>query len=217
MIPIVLHTCDSYKKYWNTWYYYMDKYVKKPYKQYFLSEEDAPDFIEHVTHIKTGKGEWGKRLLNGLAQIPEEHIFYMQEDFWPKQHMDLSPFFPLFQEYNMDALRITEKSYLYNLNHVKDKLYRFTQNAPYLMTHQFSLWNKKYFMKYIGADDSPWMNEIRQSGFIGQTLHAIYLIDEFWYNATVRGGILGDIGEKMVSDMIKDHKQKGDAVSATVD
>lgn len=217
MIPIVLHTCDSYKQYWNPWYYYLRKFVQEPYKIYFLSEEAEPEFIEHVTLIKTGKGEWGKRLLIGLAQIPEEHIFYMQEDFWPKQPIDLSPFFPLFQEYNMDALRITEKSYLYKLDHVKDKLYKFTQNAPYLMTHQFSLWNKKYFMKYIGVDDSPWMNEIRQSGLIGKTQHAIYLIDEHWYDATVRGGILGTIGQKMVSDMIDEPQTKGDAVGAHVD
>jgi hypothetical protein len=176
--------------------------VKEPYKIYFLSEEAEPEFTEHITLIKTGKGEWGKRLLYGFSQIPEEHVFYMQEDFWPKQPTDLSPYFEIFQEYNMDALRISGIWWNYYAEHIKDKLYKFTTSSKYLMTHQFSLWNKAFFMKYIGEDDTPWRNELDKTEIIRRNPpFSIYLIDNQWYNSTVRKGVLGKIGEEMVAAM----------------
>ena len=203
VIPIVLHTFDAYKQFWNPWFHFFKKNVKGPYKIYFLSEVEAPNFVEDVIHIKTGTGEWGQRLLNGLGQIPEQYFYYMQEDFWACKPIDLSVYLETFIEYSMDALRISSDSYLYNLEEVNksQNLYKFSQNSAYLMTHQFSLWNKEYFMKYIKPDESPWKNEYEQSQQISRTEHSIYIIKETWYNSTVRGGVLQENGKQMLSEM----------------
>jgi len=202
VIPIVLHTCDKYKQFWNPWMFFVKKYIKKPYKIYFLSEEEDPDFIDDVIVIKTGKGEWGKRLLDGLKIIPEKYIYYMQEDFWPCKPIDLSIYSEYFVNHGMDALRISGNSYLYNLDKVSDNLYKFSQNSNYLMTHQFSLWDKEYFMKYINIDDNPWKNEIEQSKQIAKSPHSIYLMENSWYNATVRKGVLEPIGVSMLQETL---------------
>lgn len=201
IIPIVLHTFDNYKQYWNPWFYYVKKYIQYPLKIYFLSEELEPDFVKDVIHIKTGKGEWGKRLINGLKQIPETYIFYMQEDFWPCKQIDLSNMLDTFIEYGMDALRISEKSYLYNLEHIRNNLFKFSQKSNYLMTHQFSLWNKLFFMKYINESDNPWVNEIEQSKVLANNEHSIYLLEEKWYNPVVRKGVLQPNGISMLNDI----------------
>jgi hypothetical protein len=196
--PVVLHTFDKYKKFWNPWFHYFKKNVKGPYKIYFLSEEEAPDFYEEVIHIKTGSGEWGQRLLTGLKQIPEDYIYYMQEDFWAFKPIDLSIYLDTFIDYNMDVLRISSDSPLYTLENINN-IYKFSQNSAYLMTHQFSLWNKSYFMKYVNPEDCPWSNEIKQTQKIAKTPHSIYMIKNEWYNPVVTKGILQPIGELMLT------------------
>ena len=125
----------------------------------------------------------------------------MQEDFWPCKQIDLSNMLDTFIEYGMDALRISEKSYLYNLEHIRDNLFKFSQKSNYLMTHQFSLWNKLFFMKYINESDNPWINEIEQSKVIANNEHSIYLLEEKWYNPVVTKGELQPNGISMLNDI----------------
>jgi hypothetical protein len=201
--PVILHSCDSYKRFWNPWYHFFKKHVKGNYKIYFLSEEDSPDFADEVINIKTGKGEWGERLLKALKIIPEEHVYYMQEDFWACAPMELSHM-DLFNEYNMQALRISGECSLYTTEKINNNLYKFAQNSRYLMTHQFSLWDKAFFMKFIRPSDSPWKNELDQTDILTKLQHSIYILKEPWYNATVRRGKVDSVGEKMLEDIKKD-------------
>jgi hypothetical protein len=201
--PVILHSCDSYKRFWNPWYYFFKKHVKGNYKIYFLSEEDSPDFADEVVNIKTGKGEWGERLLKALKAIPEQHIYYMQEDFWACAPMELSHM-DLFNEYNMQALRISGDCSLYTTEKINNNLYKFAQNSRYLMTHQFSLWDKAFFMKFIRPSDSPWKNELDQTDILTKLHHSIYILKEPWYNATVRRGKVDSVGIKMLEDIKKD-------------
>lgn len=188
--PLILHTCDKYEQFWNHWYFFFWKYVSGVGKVYFVTEEKEPVFSDEVTVIKTGVGPWGKRLITALEQIAEPYVYYMQEDFWAAQPFCPSEYVPMFFQYGMDALRISVKSPLYSLDHVTSTLYKFKQNSDYLMTHQFSLWKREYFRKWIRPEEEPWGNEMEQSPKIAKTQHAIYLLDLPWYEATVRRGIL---------------------------
>jgi len=103
----------------------------------------------------------------------------------------------------MDALRIMPDTYLITLENVKDNsdLFKFSQNSAYLMTHQFSLWDKDFFMRFINSKDDPWKNELEQSNIISGLQHSIYMIKYPWYNAVVRKGCLEPLGQKMLEDM----------------
>jgi glycosyltransferase involved in cell wall biosynthesis len=198
-VPLILHTCDLYEPYWNHWYFFFKKYVTGISKVYFLTEEKSPVFADEVTVIRTGKGEWGQRLLVGLEQISEPFVYYMQEDFWASKPFNPGQYVPLFFEKEMDALRITEKSPLYDLEEVSSSFYRFKQNSDYLMTHQFSLWNREYLSKWIRAADSPWTNEVERTKEIAKTSHAIYLVDQNWYEPVVRRNKLQPNGVEIIS------------------
>lgn len=198
-IPIVLHTMDSYSHYWNPWYALFKKHVKNHGPIYFMSEELEPDFVDDVIHIKTGKGEWGKRLLNGLEKINHDLIFYMQEDFWAINDISLNQnIIDDFLQYNMDSLRISFLSKHYSLKHISEKLYKFNQNSNYTMTHQFGLWKKSFFQKYILPHETPWQNEILGSQRINKHKHNIYIIKNEWYVPTVRKGKITDEGIKIL-------------------
>ena len=80
-IPIILHSMDSYSKFWNPWYHLFNLHCKNHGPIIFLSEEKEPDFVNDVTHIKTGKGEWGERLLIALEQIESELVFLYARGF----------------------------------------------------------------------------------------------------------------------------------------
>jgi hypothetical protein len=153
-IPIVLHTMDSYSQYWNPWYTLFKKHVRNHGPIYFMSEELVPDFVDDIIHIKTGKGQWGERLLNGLEKIDDDLIFYMQEDFWAIKDITLNHnIIDDFVNYDMDALRISFLSQHYSLKYITNKLYKFNQKSDYTMTHQFGLWKKSFFQKYILPHD----------------------------------------------------------------
>ena len=194
-IPIVLHTMDSYSPYWDNWYILFKKYVKNHGPIYFLTEEKAPSFVDDVVHIKTGTDEWGARLLNGLSQIESDLIFYMQEDFWAVKEFELeSKFLDMFNEYDMDCLKICLNSPLISLNHIDGELYKYNQHSEYTLSHQFALWNRKYFIEHIYPFQSPWDNEIYGTQRINEADNKIYYIDDKWYEPVCRHGKLQPIG-----------------------
>jgi hypothetical protein len=200
-IPIVLHTMDSYSSYWDNWYKLFKKYVHNHGPIYFLTEEKEPSFVDEIIHIKTGAGEWGARLLNGLSQIDSDLIFYMQEDFWAIKDINFSDdLINLFSNYNMNCLRICLKSNLPNihLDLVDTDLYKYRQTSNYTISHQFSLWDKGFFSKYIYPFQSPWDNEIYGTQNVNQIEHKIYYMENHWYEPVCRHGILQPVGYEIL-------------------
>ena len=204
-IPVVLHTMDSYSEFWNPWYYFLKKNVTNHGPIYFLSEEKEPDFIDDITHIKTGKGEWGYRLLNGLNMIDGSLIFYMQEDFWVTKNIEFTDnWLSMFKKDKMDCLRISKISKWYDLDNKLDGLYKFKQNSNYTLSHQFSLWNKDFLMSYVLPDENPWSNELKGSKRINKNEHNIYLYENEFYTPVVRKGVLQEEGIKLLEEYKND-------------
>lgn len=202
-IPIVLHTMDSYNSYWDTWFELFQKHVKNYGTIYFLTEDKEPNFSNEdgVVHIKTGAGEWGARLLNGLSQIDSDLIFYMQEDFWAIKDIELEDnFLELFKNYKMDCLRICANSELISLSHITNDLYKYNRHSPFSISHQFSLWNKEYFMSNVNSNESPWENEIYGSNRINENNHNIYHIDNYWYESVCMQGELQQTGHDILKN-----------------
>jgi hypothetical protein len=195
-IPVILHSMDSYSRFWNPWYQLFNLHCKNHGPIIFLSEEKEPDFIDDVTHIKTGAGEWGERLLRALNQIDGELVFYMQEDFWCVNDYELTDeLLDLFIQYNMDQLHVKEKSHLVSLSQIKNNLYKFNQNSDYTQNHQFGLWKKNKLIENIFPHENPWKNEVDGSKRLNQKQHNVYLLDLHWYITVCRRGQLMDRGQ----------------------
>jgi hypothetical protein len=202
-VPILLHIMDSYSWCWNNWYTLFKKYVHNHGPIYFLTEDKAPDFVDEVIHIKSGKGEWGERLLNGLEQIDSNLLFYMQEDFWATNEMVLSNnLLDLFYDLDMETLHIVKHDLRVNLPqiHIKDDLYRFTPKSKFSLNHQFGLWDKDSLIKNIRPHENPWNNEIHGSTRRNLKPHSVYQIRYDWYVTSVSKGKLLPRGEKVLID-----------------
>ena len=198
-IPIILHSMDSYSKFWNPWFYLFNLHCKNHGPIIFLSEDKEPDFLNDVRHIKTGKGEWGERLLRALNQIDYELVFYMQEDFWCVKDLELNDnHLDMFVENKMDQLHIKENISLIQTTNVKENLYRFNQNSDYTQNHQFGLWRKDKLIENVLPHENPWQNEIEGSKRLNQKPHRVYLLDYHWYVSVSRRGDIMDRGKKII-------------------
>jgi len=200
-IPIILHSMDSYSRFWNPWYFLFQKHCKNHGPIFFLSEEKEPDFVNDVTHIKTGKGEWGERLLIALEQIESELVFYMQEDFWCVKDFELKDnILEMFEEHKMDQLHIKENINLIKTIKIKDNLLKFAQDSEYTQNHQFGLWRKNKLKDNVLPNENPWENEINGSIRLNKNPHNVYLLDYHWYKSVCRKGGLKDMGKKILID-----------------
>jgi hypothetical protein len=198
-IPVILHSMDSYSRFWNPWYHLFNLHCKNHGPIIFLSEEKEPDFIDDVTHIKTGAGEWGERLLRALKQIDSELVFYMQEDFWCVNDYELTDqLLEMFEKFGMDQLHIKENTPLISTKKITGNLYRFEQKSEYTQNHQFGLWRKNKLIENVLPNENPWENEVDGSKRLNQKPHNVYLLDFHWYVSVCRRGQLMERGEKIV-------------------
>jgi len=198
-IPVILHSMESYSRFWNPWYQLFNLHCKNHGPIIFLSEEKEPDFIDDVTHIKTGAGEWGERLLRALKQIDSELVFYMQEDFWCVNDYELTDqLLEMFEKYGMDQLHIKENTHLISTKKIENNLYRFEQNSEYTQNHQFGLWRKDKLIENVLPHENPWRNEVDGSKRLNEKPHNVYLLDFHWYVSVCRRGELMERGEKII-------------------
>jgi hypothetical protein len=198
-IPVILHSMDSYSRFWNPWYHLFNLHCKNHGPIIFLSEDKEPDFIDDITHIKTGEGEWGERLLRALKQIDSELVFYMQEDFWCVNDYELTDqLLEMFEKFGMDQLHIKENTPLISTKKITGNLYRFEQKSEYTQNHQFGLWRKNKLIENVLPNENPWENEVDGSKRLNQKPHNIYLLDFYWYVSVCRKGQLMERGEKII-------------------
>jgi hypothetical protein len=198
-IPVILHSMDSYSRFWNPWYHLFNLHCKNHGPIIFLSEDKEPDFIDDITHIKTGEGEWGERLLRALKQIDSELVFYMQEDFWCVNDYELTDqLLEMFEKFGMDQLHIKENTPLISTKKITGNLYRFEQKSEYTQNHQFGLWRKNKLIENVLPNENPWENEVDGSKRLNQKPHNVYLLDFHWYVSVCRRGQLMERGEKII-------------------
>jgi hypothetical protein len=198
-VPIVLHSMDSYHHYWDNWYFLFKKHCFNHGPIYFLTEERKPSFVDEVIHVKTGSGEWGFRLLEGLKSVNSELMIYMQEDFWPKKDLLLcDDMLSLFYNKNMECLKINNIVKEIRTDQIDGELYKVQQNSPYSLTHQFSIWNLNFFRNLVLPHENPWANEIDGSKRMNQKPHNIYYIAKEWYAKVCSRGVLNEHGHRML-------------------
>jgi hypothetical protein len=71
------------------------------------------------------------------------------------------------------------------------KLYRQTRSSDYSLTTQFSIWNKKFFLKYLVDGLSPWDFERQSFKATADEKYSVYMIDESFPISKKEGYSLG--------------------------
>lgn len=165
-LAIVVHSMDSYSKFWKGFFYYFDKYWDEKIicKKYFLTENKKYDHKNFI-NIRTGKGEWSDRLKRGLSCIKEDNVLYLQEDFWLKERIDnslMENIYLFFKEKDLNIFKMHHTQYRYietDESIDKHKLYKIKTTSAYLVSHQMSLWKKDFFLFCLFSNENPWDNE----------------------------------------------------------
>lgn len=186
-IALIVHTCDRYKLLYPGFEYFFKKYW--PYgdvqiSYYFLTEQDSyqsPVF----KNIKTGKGEWSERLLNGLKQIPEEHIIYLQEDMWFNKRVDdntINNIIDFTLANQVDLFKLSSNQVYHTKptgQYINGLSVGIVDNkkSRYLMSHQISIWKKSFLIDQLKYKEHPWRNERKGTKRLKKLNPQIYHID----------------------------------------
>jgi len=191
-IALIVHTCDRYKLLYPGFSYFFKKnwpYGDLPVSYYFLTE-DIDYQSDIFTNIKTGKGEWSERLLNGLKQIPEAYILYFQEDMWLSKPVNADTVakvidFSINNQVNLVKLSSNSINQTKATgDYISDLSVGLLDNgkSEYLMSHQISVWKKSFLMDQLKYKEHPWRNERKGTKRLKKLDPQIYHIDLFSEN-----------------------------------
>ncbi|MCE6991142.1 hypothetical protein [Dyadobacter sp. CY323] len=191
-VALIVHSCDRYQLLYQGFEYFFKEFwdFSIDCKYYFATEEldvEIPGF----TNIKSGKGEWSDRLSYLLReQVQEKYVLYLQEDVWFNQKICKGFFTKLFEAaelnkwkqvklHSADIYKTTKtSSYIEGLN-----VALLNNSASrYLMSHQITLWERKFFIEQLTANENPWRNERRGTKRLKKNNPDILHIDYFAQN-----------------------------------
>jgi hypothetical protein len=201
-LAIVIQTCDKYDIFWNAWFKSFCEYwdFELPYKIYFCNEvSELPFKHDKITQLKTGINEFSDRLLFILNNIPEEYLFYIQEDIWLIKSINIAKYYSDFVKYNFDSLRIPrDYNRFYKLiQHIEgDYIQLDNVFSGFLVSHHPSFWKKSFFIKCMCKGENPWMNETLATERIRKINPRIFTIIKTvkWYFEVSKCGYLKKCG-----------------------
>jgi len=191
-VALIVHTCDRYQLLYQGFEYFFKRnwpYQEVDIKYYFLTEE--ADFQSDLfVNIKTGKGEWSDRLLNGLNQIEETYVIYFQEDMWISRPVSADAVNKILQftiEKNVNLFKLSSNDIYYTTstgNYIDGLSISILNNdeSKYLMSHQVSVWNKSFLADQLHYKEHPWRNEREGTKRLRALNPRIYHIDLFSEN-----------------------------------
>lgn len=190
-VALVVHACDRYELLFPGFSHFFRQHWahEAGLKCYFFTEEkgvNLPGFI----NLKTGKGEWSNRLKKGLELIEEPYVLYFQEDMWLNK--SVSPVFirniiTWALERDIKQLKLNS-SEVYVPEAVAGTVSGFnvvtldTERSGFLMSHQITLWDKKFLVQQLLPGEHPWRNERLGSERLRKLKAPIHQCDYFAEN-----------------------------------
>lgn len=214
---VVVQTCDKYERFWDGFFHFMakqwDEGIGCPI--YFCNEEKKLDLPGGFRQIRTGRGSFVQNLKAALAEIKQEHVFYMLEDFWPIAPMSAERYRSLYERFvenDMDALQVSTYTPYYKLvvdetSACGSRLLRFEEDSEWIFNFQARFWKKGLFSDCLVE---PRISESVVSSAITVEMesdaHArknmdlkVWLHHYFWYPITgvAYRGNFTDVGEQM--------------------
>jgi len=191
-VALLVHSCDRYEFLFEGFYYFFSKNwdYNIPCNYYFATEEKNAVF-PGFTNIKSGKGEWSNRLIHLLKEkIKEDYILYIQEDMWLNKKVNAIFFKELFElafENNWEQIKL-HSSAVYKTSPTLDYIEGFNItrvnnfDSKFLMSHQVTLWEKKYFLNQLFENESARINEVKATQRLREANPEIFHIDYFAEN-----------------------------------
>ena len=176
---LLVHTGDKANFCWEYWYYYWKKNWPNPceIETVFLNEKMAFK-KDGITTMHTSDVPWGEGLIKALQSMNDvEYIIYQHEDYFLTGAPDISIVNNLVDIMNKNDMLLMKMcgswaGYIDDKNPLvetdiklnDEKIWRYNNESPYLISHQTSIWRKDFMVSTIDPNDSPWSHEINGSG-----------------------------------------------------
>lgn len=191
---LLIHTFNQYEFLWDGCLKAWEKYDQE-FPIYFGTDTEGhkrTDFGK-MKVIYSGVGSWSDRLTNLLTKIDSKYVLYVQEDHWPYIIPNFGKFLDLVQKYDLLRLQIAE-NHRYYTTYERDGLHFFDLKSKYLVSHQPSIWDRKFFLQQIQYNETPWINEYEGSKRLKNDHKirdkiAIYPV-RWYHHACIRGKLI---------------------------
>ena len=147
-------------------------------KRYFPAEIEitilgysSPSFeLPHnVNFISLGEDRgpnfWSTDLRSYFESIDDEFFLYLNDDCVLVKNVNLEELERVYNELDSKVGRLSLTHDLFTRPHedINDIFITSSQNADYRCSTQYSIWNRKYLLKYLEPGLTPWQFEREQS------------------------------------------------------
>jgi hypothetical protein len=225
-VSLLVHTCDSYERFWGGMFYTLDSYWNYNYiPVYFANEEKKmsdividckgseykPDKrIKQIPTGRTDKNGFSTRFIEAVKQVPSKYIIYMQEDMWLKRNLDnqlLNDLIKFMDDVNANSVRIHAKLFYYD-GYLMEPTEHFIKGQRMLknvggdiLSHNATIWRKDYILQHQVEGEDPWVNEREGSRRMSSDNNNNYHYNIHWY---CQPGI-ADKGEQSQESIVYAH------------
>jgi len=225
-LSLLVHTCDSYERFWNGMFYTLDSYWNYDYIPVYFANEEKPmtDIIinckgtpyrpdSKIKQILTGKTDrngFSTRFIEAVKQVPTKYVLYIQEDMWLKRKLDdvlLDDLIKFMDETNADSIRLHAKLFYYD-GYLMEPTEHFIKGQRMLknvggdiLSHNATIWRKDYILQHQVEGEDPWVNEREGSRRMSSDNKNNYHYNIHWY---CQPGI-ADKGEQSQESIVYAH------------
>ncbi|HEY5535105.1 MAG TPA: hypothetical protein VIL99_09265 [Ignavibacteria bacterium] len=165
--PVLINTTDSFEDCWFSFFKLFSIYWPE-YNGIIYLNTETKDFnfaglnIIPIKNKLTGE-TWSKCLISALDFIKEDHILYMQEDYFFNDFIKanlLNEFYDKFVKLNCDCLHLTDQSTPGPFIQTNDDMiWEIDKNALYRISCQAAFWKKDILISYLRKHETAWRFE----------------------------------------------------------
>ena len=163
----IIVSFDGYRRYWPGFLHFFNKFNPNPkWPIYFISESIPPPTNNNmnITHFKTGPGNFGTRIKKALEQIEEDYVFYLEEDIWLTDTLDVRMLENTLKE--MIENDLTHYKLHKPCEHNYPMMYEPNNPKWYVLSHQPSWWFKDFLYGTLTDNMTVFTHEIYANKFI---------------------------------------------------
>lgn len=144
---------------WYPLFHFLEKYLESGlFDQIYLSTDYSNSYIPNTIKLLEKNKEWSDRVLDSLNHIESENLFIILEDYIPLSKTHLKDPYKVFNDLNLDYLRVSFKTGLPN-----NFIYKLPKYKKYNISLQPGFWRKKFLREILKTSETPWEFEIMGS------------------------------------------------------
>ena len=193
-MKLFIPTCDSHQWVLNITIPLLRKYVTdEGYILGFNKEQDFEGFEFISLYTEQDPSIWSMYLHSYLATLPDKHIIFWLDDFFPLSPLNKAVFNPTIAKMEEDntigRYEFGKSSRLSTLDGQNGNIITYSQSSGYRVSCQPSVWRLDYLCKFLKEPATPWLFELKGSQKAKADMNKIIITDPQAINYNIMGGL----------------------------